>query len=373
MVIELAHDFLSHRRGGAERVLLELSKLFTPKSISVLLYQRVDDDPFAAYNIRQSFLGHFPDRVKDSRRLLLPLMPLAVETLKIPNCDVVLSSSYAFIKNVRPPQTSRHLCYCHTPARFLWDYRDRYLNEIGLSHLVTPLAKAILLLIARWDKQGAKRVDYFIASSEHIANRIAKYYGRESTVIYPPVRSRELIKESKLLRDDSYSEYFIYIGALTEYKHVDLAIKACTLANKNLIVCGSGPLEKKLKEIAGSNIMFTGHIDDREMVKLLANAKALIQPNEEDFGIVAVEAQACGTPVIAYGKGGARETVIDGLTGKLFHDTSPHALAEVILSFDKNSFSVEAMQNNALRFDTLEFQYKMRQAVDAVLSQNGVL
>lgn len=309
---------------------------------------------------KTSFVQNLP-RAKTSHRSYLPLYPLAIEQLDISNFDVIISSSHSVAKGVLTNSKQLHVCYCHTPMRYAWDLYHQYINESGLRKgLKGFIAKYFLHKIRIWDYISAKRVDHFVANSHYIAKRIKKVYGRDADVIYPPV------DVAKFTLEINKSDYFLIVARFVPYKKVDLVVEAFKqFPDKKLIVVGSGPDEDKIKKAATANVKFLGHQNDDELVKLIQKAKAFIYAAEEDFGITIVEAQAAGTPVIAYGMGGAKETVIDGKTGILFNEQSTDSLADAIKKFEENSGSFDSavIHEHALQFSREVFETKIKEFV----------
>ncbi|MFA6033859.1 MAG: glycosyltransferase [Myxococcota bacterium] len=313
--------------GGSEKVLVALRKLFPGARIFTLFHRPAS---LAALGIppgevTASFLQGIPGIDRIYRKLPM-LFPAAVESLNLSGFDLVVSSSHMATKGVitRPGQV--HVCYCHTPPRYLWDMSNEYLAQAGISgNLLTAPAQILLNRLRTWDCVASMRVDAFAANSTHTRERIRKYYRRDAEVVHPPV---ELDRFAPLPKKD----YFLYAGRLVGYKRADLAIEACSAAGVRLVVTGSGPEEHALKRMAGKDVSFTGRVNDGDFAGLLAGARALLYPGEEDFGIVMVEALASGTPVIAYGRGGATDIIGAG-DGVLFGEQTAEALADAIRRF----------------------------------------
>ncbi|MDA7949847.1 MAG: glycosyltransferase [Pirellulaceae bacterium] len=320
--VALVHDWLTGMRGG-EKCLFAFCKLFPEAELSTLLWKKGTTVPLIEQRkIHASFLQWFPG-VFSYYRYLLPLMPTAVEWLRIPKtADLVLSSSHAVAKSVVVPEGIPHVCYCHTPIRYAWEMRKDYFGKRGkrrheprrkrLENILydSPLHRLrdfILNRIQRWDKKTSSRVTHFIANSRTVAHRIETYYERTAEVIHPPVDTEfYTLPADTTLKED----FYLVVSALVPYKRVDLAVQACAKLKKRLIVVGKGPELKRLKKLATADITFLGWQSDEKIRHLMQRAKALLFPGKEDFGIVPVEAQSCGTPVLAFGEGGATETVI---------------------------------------------------------------
>ena len=284
---------------------------------------------------------------------------MAVKFFKFEEESLILSSSHSYIKNIKKPKNSLHICYCHTPMRYAWDLRKEYLKRENI--LLGLFISLFLSYLRHWDKNGSKNVDFFIANSQNVANRIKKYYNRKSTVIYPPVDTK-LFKLNAKNRED----YYLIVSRLIEYKKVDLAIEAFIKLNKKLIIIGTGRDEKRLKKLAkgNRNIIFRGFVNDNELAKYYQKAKAFMHPQIEDAGIACLESQSCGTPVIAYAKGGALETVIESKTGHFFHEQTLEALIKAVREFDKMKFDPKECRKNALKYDKEIFKRKIKKFVE---------
>jgi glycosyltransferase involved in cell wall biosynthesis len=361
MKTAIVHDWLVSY-GGAELVLEEIYKLF-PSPIYTLLYDssKFSESFLGSAEVYTSFIQKLPFS-KKFYRYYLPLFPLAVEQFDLSEYDLIISSSHAVAKGILRHSRQVHICYCHTPMRYAWDLYHQYMLHLGMGKL---LARVFLHYIRLWDYVSAQRVDHFIANSLFVANRIKKLYGREAEVIYPPVDT-EFFSEPKRCASE---DYYITVSRLVPYKKVEIIISAfSSLKDRKLIVVGDGPDYKRLKELAGKNVEFLGHVSKEQLKVYLSKAKAFVYMAEEDFGIAMVEAQACGVPVIAYGKGGASEVVIDGKTGILFWDQSKDALVQAINKFEKlaDKFSSEDIQKNAERFSRSTFRTKFKAFVEKV-------
>lgn len=345
--VAIAHEWLTVP-GGSEKVVLAMLDLFPQAEIFTSIY---DPRPWPAQitdrPVRASFLNHVP-RAHRIYPKLLPFMNRAFESFDLSGFDLILSSNHSCAKNVLAPPEALHVCYCHTPMRHAWE--PRFLE--GETGPIPPaLLKPMLARLRRQDLAASARPDHFVANSHHVANRIQKYYGREARVIHPPV-DVDLLLETPRGEDG----YYLYLGRVIPYKRPDLAVAACRRLGRRLIVAGGGRAAGRLHDLAGPDTEFRGEVTDDEVRALLAGARALLFPGEEDFGIVPVEAQAAGTPVIAYGVGGARESVIDGETGVLFDEQSEEALARAIERFEASSFAEARIRDNARRFAPERFR-----------------
>src|SRR5262245_56883644 len=303
MEVALVHDWLTGMRGG-EKCLEVACRQYPQAELFTLLHELGSVSPLIEDRpIHTSFLDRLP-KVKSYYRALLPLMPAAIDSFRLDRrFDLVLSFSHCVAKGIRPPHGVPHVCYCFTPMRYAWHQREAYLREQGL--LKGTAMRGVLAMLRAWDRQAAERVTHFIAISKTVQERIRECYGRESTVIYPPVDT-DFHRPARATRDD----YYLIVSALAPYKRIDLAIEACKQLKRYLLVIGSGPTEERLKKLAGPMTRFTGWLPDEQVRHHLQRCRALLFPGEEDFGIVPVEANACGTPVIAFGRGGATESIV---------------------------------------------------------------
>lgn len=348
MNVALAHDHLN-QVGGAEHVLAELHRLYPTAPVYTLLYDpQATGDLCRGWDVRTSFVERLPGGVRYFKWYLW-LMPTAVEELNLGDVDLVVSSASALIKGLVVKPGTTHVCYCHTPTRYLWSDTHQYTSELPQPKWVKKLVPLILTRLRQWDYLAAQRVDDFVANSKFIASRINKYYRREATVIYPPVDTD--LFGSPIEPED----YFLVVSRLRPYKRVDLAIRAFNKLGIPLKIIGSGEQEAELRALAKSNIEFLGQVSNEEKARHLARCRALIHPQEEDFGITAVEAMAAGRPVIAYGAGGALETVVDGVSGKLFNEQSWEALADAVVRFRYETFDPLQLQAHAKKFSRQQF------------------
>ncbi|SCA63525.1 hypothetical protein SCG7109_AR_00030 [Chlamydiales bacterium SCGC AG-110-M15] len=358
MRVAIIADWLVSYAGG-ERVIEELLKLYPDAD----LFSTVDFFPEEHRHIllnkkaQTTFIQNLPF-AKSKYRNYLPLMPFAVEQLDLSSYDLVISSSSAVAKGVITGPEQVHICYCHSPIRYAWDLQHQYLQESGLDKgLKGWLARRLLYKIRLWDVRTSNGVDHFVSNSQFISKRIWKVYRRESTVIYPPVDINRFS-----LRSDK-EDFYVTASRMVPYKKINIIVEAFSaMPDRKLIVVGSGPDFDKIKEIAGDNVELLGYQDSDVLCDLLQRAKAFIFAAMEDFGIAPVEAQACGTPVIAYGKGGACESIRgldhDEPTGLFFHKQSPEAIVEAIKVFESNLelFSPQNCRDNASRFSQERFR-----------------
>lgn len=357
--VALVHDHLV-QDGGAERVMRTLMKMYPEAPVYTLLYDpgRMGPD-FAGKDIRTSVLQKVPI-IRRHYKFLLLFIDWAFRRFDLSDYDLVISSSSGFAKSVRTPPQTLHICYCHTPTRYLWSDADRYIAETGYPAALKWLFKRTLASLRRKDLRGARGVDVFVANSDTVADRIKKYYGRTGRVIHPPVDVNQFSP------GDSTDDYFLAATRLEPYKRVDLAIAAANRLKVPLKVMGSGTDRPRLERLAGATVTFLGRVNDHERARLFAEARAFINPQEEDFGITVVEALASGTPVIAYAKGGAREILTEE-TGVLFEPQTEEALAAAIESFDGRSFDAATLRRRAEQFSEEAFVEGMRSAVERSL------
>lgn len=360
MKVALVHDYLT-QYGGGERVLQILCELFPQAPIYTLIYdERATGRVFAGRQIRTSFLQKFP-WASHYHRSLAALMPLAVEQFDLAKYDLVISSSASFGKGVITKPQMRHISYCMTPTRFLWDDSHKFLRDYHGAEttrqskwpnadIVSLLASPFLSYLRIWDQQASRRVDKFIAISGFIQQRIKKYYQRDSGMVYPPVETSKFHISSEL------DNYFLMIGRLVPYKRFDLAVQAFNQLGWPLKIIGAGPEQKRLQKLAGKNIEFLGQLSDQQIANYYAGAQALIFPQEEDFGIVAVEAMASGRPVIAYGAGGALEIIKAGETGVFFREQTVEALIDALTNFRASDFNPQIIRAHAQLFDKEVFK-----------------
>lgn len=333
---------------GGEKVLDAVLELFPTANVYTLfLDPRSLSNIVRRHPITTSWLQRIPGITRHYRKIL-PLMPLAVESLRLRDYDLVISTSHCVAKGILTPPNARHLCYCLTPARYAWSLTEEYLPH----PFTRAISQPFLHRFRQWDFVAAQRVDQFAAISAGIRERIRRFYQRDSVVIHP---FADLQKFQPIGGDRG--DFYLVASALVPYKRVDLAIHACRILDRRLIIVGIGPEQKRLRALADDGVEFTGSVNDETLRDLYSNTRALLFPGEEDFGIVPVEAMACGTPVIAYGKGGALDTVIDNQTGLFFWEPTVEALVQAISQFESQSgiFSRGVCRRQALRFSLEKF------------------
>lgn len=346
MKVAITTDWLSSF-GGAERVLLELHKIFPDAPIYTTVHAPDRLPPeMRALDVRTSFLQRIPF-ARTRYQAFLPLMPIAFEQFDLREYDVVITTSSACAKGVITRPDALNICYCYTPCRYVWDlYHDYTAGRRG---------RALIALVAHWlrlwDRLSADRVDHFVAISEEVRGRIQKHYRREADVVYPPV-DVERITPNGLPPED----FYLVVSRLVPYKRVDLAVQAATRMGRPLKVVGQGPELKRLRAMAGPSVEFLGWRSDDAIVELYQRCRAFIFPGFEDFGITPVEAQAAGRPVIAYARGGALETVVDGVTGVHFAEQTVESLSDAIRRFERSPYNAQRCRKNATRFSTEAFR-----------------
>jgi len=363
MKVALVHDYLN-QMGGAERVVLALHEIFPDAPLYTSIYdpKRVDT-AFQKIDVRTTFMQKLP-LVKKHHQPFLPLYPFAMERLDLRGYDLVLSSSSAFGKGVITRPETMHICYCHTPMRWCWNY-DEYVERERLGRISRSVLPFLMTGLRLWDQMSATRVDHFIANSPVVADRIQKYYRREAVVIPPPVEASRFTFDPTIVPD----EYFLIVSRFMPYKRIDLAIEACNRLQLPLVIIGSGRDENRLKSIAGPTIRFTGRLSDEEVLYYYAHCRAFILPGEEDFGITPLEAQASGRPVIAYGAGGALASVVEGVTGTFFQTQTPESLIAALASFNERIYDPQTIRNHALEFDKPRFHRRILQFIEAKMSE----
>lgn len=329
-------------RGGGETVLDALLDTFPGAKLFTTVYNKEKLPEYKKFKPTTSFLQRVP-LVNKKHQLIPPLLLKAIESLDLDGFDLIISLSSAIGKGIKKPQGSTHICYCHTPMRYVWQPKiDNRLTKI-------PFGKCFINYLKKWDLKSNEGVDYFIANSGNTAGKIKKFYNRQSSIIYPPVKCVEPRQAAK-------NEFFLCLGRLVSYKRLDLAIRAFNDLGKKLVIAGDGPEMTRLKKLAGKNIEFLGRVGEKEKTELLSRAKALVFPAEEDFGIVPIEAMSQGTPVIAFNKGGAKETVIAEKTGVLFENQTPEDLKEAVIRFEKSTFKREEMIERSKAFSLEKFK-----------------
>ncbi len=359
--VTLCHDWLTGMRGG-ERVLEILCNGFPRAPILSLIHNRpAVSDIINGHPVSVSWLQRVPGIFK-SYRYWLPFFPSAVNALRSPPADLVLSTSHCVAKSVRPPDGARHLCYCFTPMRYAWTFFDEYFGD---SRLKAAIARPLLASLRSWDRRTSCRVDRFVAISRHVQERIKRFYGREADIVYPPVDTERCTPG-----DRPTADFDLVVSALVPYKRIDLAIDAYTRLGYPLRVVGIGSGLDKLKARAGDNIAFLGWQSDDAVLELYRNCRQLIFPGEEDFGIVPLEVQACGRPVVALGRGGALETVQDGVSGVFFPEQTVESLLDGVATASRISWGRDAVRANAERFGVQHFINGLAESIERCLQND---
>ncbi|MCX6812621.1 MAG: glycosyltransferase [Candidatus Berkelbacteria bacterium] len=358
MNIAIVHDWLTDF-AGAEKVLLELLQIYPDADVYTSIYDREKVPQFAKYKIQTTYLQKLP-AAKKLRSFLIPLMPLAFESLDLSKYDLVISNSTSAGKGVLTRPATCHISYCHTPTRYLW------LPEMDGRASSSWLRRSVYKKLKNWDLAASARPDFYIANSKNIQARIEKFYHRQSEVVYPPVDTNFYNpKESEIKKND----FYLFVGRFVPYKKADIVIEAFNKLGIELRLIGAGPEEKHLRKVAKENIKFLGRATDEVLFDNLKSARALIFPSEEDWGIVPVEAMACGTPVIAFGAGGATETVVAGKTGEFFGQQSPESIIAAVKKSNPEKYKFADLRAQALKFSAENFRRNFKICVDKMYSE----
>ncbi len=338
---------------GGEKVLEVLCELYPDAVLHTLVHRPGSCSPvIERMDIRTSALQRLPFG-QSRHQYYLPAFPALARTIDVRPFDLVLSSSHAVAKSVRIGEGAMHICYCHTPMRYIWDQYDQYFGAGRAPAAMRLVMSMIRTPLRKWDVSTTRSVSHFIANSECVRERIRRIYGRESEVLHPPVDT------AKFKLSATPGAYFLIVSALVPYKRIDIAVDALSRLGEKLVIVGSGGEEKRLRQMAGSNVTFAGWVSDGELEQYYHGCRALLFPGEEDFGIVPVEAMACGKPVIAFGRGGVTESVVDGVSGVFFQEQSAPHLAAAIEHFRRMSFDPQKIRSLALRFDRALFKERL--------------
>ncbi|MDX1520678.1 MAG: glycosyltransferase [Anaerolineae bacterium] len=368
MKIALAHDWLN-QMGGAENVLEQMVALYPDAPILTTIYGPDQmPDVYRQWDIRPSWLNRAP-AIHRHHQPYLPLYPAAVTSLNFAEYNVILSNKSGFIHGLCHSPAQLHICYCLAPTRYVWDY-DGYTAREGFGRLLGRAIQPAIARLRRWDYAAAQKpapngnngVHHFIAISREIQARINKYYNRESVIIYPPVNVNRF---QPLPPGQASEDYYFIVSRLIPYKRIDLAVRACSRLGRRLIIAGDGRDRAQLEALAGPTVEFRGRLPWAEVVDLMANCRAFLFPGNEDFGITPLEAQAAGRPVIAFAKGGALDTVVEGQTGLFFHEQSVEALMAAIEQFEQLTFDPAAIRANAEKFGEARFRQELADFVAA--------
>lgn len=348
--------------GGAERVLDCLLELFPKAPVYTLIWDnQKTHKKYEKFDIRPSFIQKMPFG-KKKYKWYLPLMPLAVESFKLKDYDIVISLTSALVKGVKTNSNQIHICYCNTPTRYLWIDSAEYIKTAPIPFFIRPLMPMTIRALKKWDLKAAQRPDFFIANSENVQKRIKKYYGRNSDVIYPTV-------DTTKFRPSKKDNYFLLVSRIEPYKKVELVIDAFRGLKENLKIVGSGTKFNEMKKTAPKNIEFVGRVSDEKLALIYAGAKAFIFPQDEDFGLTPVEAMAAGTPVVAYKRGGALESVVPGSTGEFFFPQTANSLAEIIRNFRPTKYRSDILQKQAAKFDNRVFKKEILEYIEDKTNQ----
>jgi glycosyltransferase involved in cell wall biosynthesis len=365
MKIAIVHDFLN-QRGGAERVVAVLHEMFPQAPIFTTIVSREALWPeLASAEIRPSWMQRLP-ALKRHFKKYLPLYPKAIESFDLGPYDLIISSSSAFAKGAIKGRNGLHICYCYTPMRFVWDYQD-YVEKEDINRILRGILPLFLGGLKKWDLATSTRPDHYIAISSTVKIRIKEVYGRDAEVIFPPVDVQKYKVSTKT------GDFYLIVSRLNAYKRIELAIEAFNRLGLPLKIVGSGPFLGALKNLARPNIGFLGRLEDREVADCYASCKALIFPGIEDFGIVPLEANAAGRPVIAFQGGGALDTIVEGLNGLFFPQSTTESLVKAVKSFENGKYNFQplAIRTHALRFDKEIFKDKIGKYVSEKYAEFG--
>jgi len=361
MKVALIHDHLA-QDGGAESTLRVFAEMFPEAPIYTLLYdQKYLDKYYQGRRVDASIIQRLPGGVKHYQ-WYMPFMPMAVEFFDLGEYDLVLSDSSSFAKGVITKPNTLHINYCHTPTRYLWSDTHEYINELKYNKYFKKIISLVLNYVRIWDRQAADRVDFFITNSKTSQARIAKYYRRDSKIIYPHVELEKFHVSEKI------EDFFLAGCRLVPYKRIDIVVEAFKqIPDKKLKVFGDGIDRERLQKIAGnaSNIEFLGRVSNEKRSDLFSKCQAFINPQVEDFGITVVEAMASGRPVISFAKGGALETIIEGQTGEFFAEQTPEAIVSAVKNFNPVKYDSAFIHNHATKFSEERFKREMKELIDS--------
>lgn len=361
MKVALIYDRVN-KFGGAERLLLSIHKIFPDAPLFTLVYDKKSSKWAQNFKIIPTFLNKLP-WLRKRHELLAPIAPLAFETLDLSDYDVIISITSSDAKSIITSPKQLHICYCLTPTRYFWSGNKEYSRDIKLKILPNFIYNYLRTI----DLLTSTRADEYIAISEEVKKRIKKYYNRDSSVIYPPIDDKFYSENNTPIRN---RDYYLVVSRLVPYKKTELAISVFNKLNKKLIVVGDGSEMNRLKKISNRNIIFTGKVSDSELINIYKDAKAVIFPQDEDFGLVPIEAQACGTPVIALGRGGALETIISGKTGIFFKNQTIKSLESAINKFESLAINPHNCISNARKFSQAIFETEMKKQINQLISKH---
>ncbi len=368
MKVALVHELLT-MKGGAESVLKVMADMFPSAPIYTLLYDEQKlSEMFPAERVRaaniNSLVGYLPSPIRFNHHLYLKKFPKAVEAWNFDEFDLVISSSSAFAHNIITNGKPKHLSYVHAPARYLWDQTHAVQNRANV--FARKYLSQTFHKLRQWDAESAGRADALLAASHDVQRRIQLYWDRPSDVVHPPIDDRWFKPAGGVARENP--EYFLIVSTLARYKQIDLAIKACNTLGLHLKIVGEGQDRKRLEGLAGPTIEFYGYRQGDELRDLYSDAKAVLFPGEEDFGLVPIEANACGTPVIAYRAGGALETQVEGVTAAYFDEQNPDSLAKILHGFEHKKYSKENCRSNAEKFRQSRFEQELHTHIDRLMA-----
>lgn len=362
--VAIAHDYLN-QMGGAERVVCSLRRMYPDAPIFTTIADRSKlPADLRSADIRTTWMQRIPG-INKRFKLFFWLYPLAVRSMNLSGFDLIISSSSAYAKGVRVPEGAVHICYCHTPMRFAWDY-ENYVKDMDVPALAKKLSGLMVSPLRRWDAANTAGVDELIANSSIVQERIRDHYGRQATIIHPPVDTGRFDRAGA--KERAAGDYYLVVSRLVSYKRIDLAVEACSLLGERLVVVGDGPDRERLARLAGPNVTFLGRLPDGEVERLMRGCRALLFPGVEDFGITPLEANACGRPVIAYREGGAQDTIRQGLNGLFFDKQTRESLARTLLGFQSWTWDSARIRAYAAGFGEERFERELRAAVSAALS-----
>ena len=366
MKVALSHDWLNGMRGG-EKCLELLCELYPGSTVYTLFYEKGKiSEAIARHPIVTSRIQRFP-KVFTHYRYYLPFFPSAVEAFDLRGYPLVISTSHCAAKGIRKDRGALHICYCFTPMRYAWGFFEDYFGKKSV--FSQTLIRYFLKRLREWDHRTSRDVDQFVAISNHVKKRIREFYDRDSEVVYPPVDTDFFCPDPNIPREN----FYLIVSALVPYKKVDLAVRLFNRLNRPLVVIGEGPERASLEKSAKPNACFLGWQSDAVIRDYYRKARALIFPGEEDFGIVPVEAQACGTPVIALGKGGVLETITAGKTGIFFDALSEESLESALILFEKTNWNPGLIRENSLRFGKAKFKSEMEMLAKRLAAKRNLL
>lgn len=363
MKIALVYDRVN-KWGGAERVLLALHEIWPNAPLYTGVYNPETAKWAKDFDIHTTFLQKLPF-AKTKHEWYPWLMTIGFETLNFDEYDVVISLTSAEAKGIITKPNTLHICYCLTPTRYLWSHKDLYLGSRG--KLFKIIASPVFSYLRAWDQVAATRPDYYVSISKNVQQRVKKYYQRESELIYPPVGTEWVMGNVV-----HHTSPFLVVSRLVPYKRVDLAIKACNKLRQPLVIVGEGSEKSRLQKIAGGNVKFISGLTDKELVRYYQSCRALIMPQEEDLGLAALETQSCGKPVIAFAKGGALETVIEGKTGEFFNKQTIKSLAETLARFDERRYNRASIIRHAKKFGKEKFKKEFKKFVEEKYESSNI-